>query len=204
MYWILVIFFKFLFNVKLSTKLCCIYLMWPQSLIASSVAVTGSTVSHFLVFFPSIMLVVTRSSSLSILIKCRFAIYGTFASRFNILFLSYCAVCDSPYTVSYDFVVVHEIHSILIRNHFSIIFNFICSCFAVAQASHRTSVWVYHRALQGSFCVNESAFVCQNRFHSSEIHFLPVLLLMIFQCCFIHCFDIKVDKYLNASVYWLW
>ena len=112
-------------------------------LVALSASVTPPTFSHFvslsnifLLFFlccgfSSITQVVTRCSSLSFLV----AWPKTVAWRLRILFKSD-LVSASCNTIWFDFSAVHEIHSILCRNHISVVSSFFCNCFKIVQASH--------------------------------------------------------------------
>ena len=131
------------------------------SVVAFDASVTLPTLSHFVrpsnIFsrcfllqrFPSIILVIPRSFSFSLLITWskKISLY------FGILIMSDLVVAAFCNTVSLDFFAVHEIHNFLRRNHMTDASSFFYTCLEIVQASH-SNIKI------GS---NEPFFLCESR-----------------------------------------
>ena len=138
-------------------------------------------ITSFHAVFPSIIQVDTRCSSFSLL---TFTWLKTVVQRLRILFISNLVVSASRNTVSFDFFLVHEIHSILRRNHNSVSSNFFCNCFEIIEASYpyiRMGSLMHSRALLLGGIENLLALIS----FSGNL-FLLALFLMQFQCYRVH------------------
>ena len=116
----------------------------PRSLVAFRISTTLPAPSQLaspsvilsrcfpLLRFPSIIPVVTRCSNFSLLITRP----KNVVCRVRILFTSALDVWASFSTVSFDFLAIHDIFIILLRNHISTASSFFCACLDIVQASH--------------------------------------------------------------------
>ena len=110
------------------------------SLVASTAFVTLSTSGHFfspyifqrcftLLRFPSIIPVVTKCSSFPLLMTwTQKKLLGVY-----VFYFMSDRVSASRNTVSFDFFAVHEIRSILRRNHIFVASSFFCTCFGMER-----------------------------------------------------------------------
>ena len=95
-----------------------------------------------LLHFPLIISVLTKCSSFSNFIPWPKKV----ACCLHISFMSGLGVSASPNIVSFDFFAVHEICSILLKNHIHVASDFFCSYFQIVHALH-PYIWVgsiYH------------------------------------------------------------